>query len=256
MDLIDTHCHLTGKDSAYVEQILANARAVHVNRVICIGASEGITSAAQAVKLAESYDNIWATVGIHPHSAGDFTTVTDIESLASHPRVVAIGEVGLDYFRDWSPFDAQKVLFANSIALAKNCKKPLIIHCRDAQDDTYQMLCEHNAKEVGGVFHCYAGDAEFAKRLFDINFIVSFTGNITFKKAQAMRDTVKAIPLERMMLETDTPYMAPEPFRGKPSEPAHVYQVAHVVSQVHQRSIEEVAEQTTKNAVRLFRLTP
>ena len=253
MDLIDTHCHLTGKDANHVEMVLANARAVNVTRVICIGASVGITSATEAVALAEKHNNIWATIGIHPHDAGQFRNLDQIAHLASHPRVVAIGETGLDYFRDWSPFPAQKELFANSIALARRVKKPLVIHCREAQEDTYQMLCEHNAKDVGGVFHCYAGDAEFAKRLLDINFIVSFTGNITFKKADSIRETARQIPLDYIMLETDTPYMAPEPFRGKPSEPAHVYQIAFCMAELHKVTIEEVAKVTSDNARSLFR---
>lgn len=160
----------------------------------------------------------------------------------------------MDYFRDWSPISAQKKLFANSIALARQVKKPLVIHCREAQDDTYQMLCEHNAKDVGGVFHCYAGDSEFAKRLLDINFIVSFTGNMTFKKADSIREAARQIPLEYIMLETDTPYMAPEPFRGKQSEPAHVYQIAYRLAELHKVTIEEVARITTANAKRLFGL--
>ena len=253
MELCDTHCHLPALELP-LEELFANATAGSVTRIICIGASEGIITAPQAVELATNHSNVWATVGIHPHDAKNFTELSAVAELANHPRVVAIGETGLDYFRDLSPKDRQLELFRNSIHLAKRVKKPLVIHCRDAEQDTVRILREERAEEVGGVFHCYSGDEEMAKELSSIGFLVSFTGTITFKKADRIREIVRAIPLEQIMVETDAPYMAPEPFRGGPSEPMHVYQIALKIAEVKGISLEQVAEQTTANAIRLFGL--
>lgn len=254
MELIDTHCHLTGKSDEEIAEIVQRAAACDVTRFIYIGASQGVESAAHAADIAEKFPSIWASVGVHPHDAGDYQSLELIESLLSHPRVVAIGETGLDYFRDWAPVPEQKLLFANTIAVAKNCKKPLIVHCRQAADDTLAILKANNAHEVGGVFHCYSEDAEYAKKLADINFRVSFTGNITFKSAVALREAVANIPLSQIMLETDSPYMAPEPFRGKTCEPMYVKIIAEMVAEVKKLSLEEVARETTKNAEEFYRL--
>lgn len=252
MELIDTHCHLISLAPRALEDVFENAARHSVQKFVNIGVVSKDRSAHEAVALADKYEFVWTTVGVHPHDALDFSDLETFEALATHEKVVAIGETGLDFFKRWSPFDAQERLFRNSIAFAKNCNKPLVIHCRDAEEKTLQVLKEESAEKVGGVFHCFAGDAEFAKKIFDLNFIVSFTGNITFKKAEAMRKTVSEIPLERMMVETDCPYMAPEPFRGKPSEPAHVYQIAKKIAEVKGVSIEEVARVTTASAKRLF----
>jgi TatD DNase family protein len=254
MNLIDTHCHLTGLQEVELNQLLSNARTKNVNRFICIGASKGIESASQAVAIAEADKDVFASVGVHPHDAGSYTDLSAIEHLIASHRVVAIGETGLDFFRDWAPRENQFELFKNTILIAKKYQKRLIIHCRDAREETYRMLVEHDAGSVGGVFHCYSEDAQFAAKLREINFLVSFTGNITFKKAEAIRDTVKNIPLEQMMLETDCPYMAPEPFRGKPSEPMHVYNVAEMIAKVKGVSLEEVAARTTLTAENFFNL--
>ncbi len=237
-----------------LDQVMADAADAGVTRMVCVGAAEGIRSAHAAIELAETHDHVWASVGVHPHDATDFTQISDIEQLAAHPRVVAIGETGLDFFRDWAPFENQRKLFDASIAWAKNCQKPLIIHCRDAHEETLSTLKRLKAEKVGGVFHCYAEDEEFAKQLADINFLVSLTGIITFKNATKLRDAVAKIPLEQIMLETDCPYMAPEPFRGKPSEPAHVRQIAEKVAEVKNLSLEEVAEVTNNTVNRFFSL--
>ncbi len=254
MELIDTHCHLTALKHVSPRDALGNAAAHCVTRVICVGAVEDTRSAFAALELAQQFTNVWASVGIHPHDAGSFTSVEKLEELAAHPRVVAIGETGLDFYRDWSPRENQKLLFINTIALAKSCGKPLIIHCRDALEETIALLVEHKAEEIGGVFHCYAGNAEFAKRLRGINFLVSFPGSVTFRKAHAVREAAAAIPLDQIMLETDCPYMAPEPFRGKPSEPAHVRNIAQKLAELRGITLDEVAAQTTANAVSMFRL--
>jgi TatD DNase family protein len=254
MQLIDTHCHLTSLEHQPLDTILANANRCGVNRFVCIGASDGIASAAAAVALAAEHDSIWASIGIHPHDAGDYQTLDLLTPLFEHPCVRAIGETGLDFFRDWAPVEAQRTLFRASIETAISIKKPLIIHCRDAATETLQTLIDLKAEQVGGVFHCYAEDATFAKKLRDINFLVSFTGNLTFKKAHALREAAAAIPLEQIMLETDCPYMAPEPFRGSPSEPMHVYQIALKLAEIKGITLEEVAKRTSSNAERFFGL--
>jgi TatD DNase family protein len=254
MELIDTHCHLTGKTRDYLEQVIENAENANVKRMVCIGASGGVESAGLAVELSENYSNIWATIGIHPHDAGDWTSVKEIEQFADHPRVVAIGETGLDFFRDWAPKENQVKLFENTIALARDIKKPLVIHCREARKETFAILKEQKADLIGGVFHCYSEDAEFAKRLLDFNFKVSLTGSLTFKKALALQETAKVIPLTQIMLETDTPYMAPEPYRGGESEPAHVREVAVMLAALKAISVEEVAEATTNTALEFFKI--
>jgi TatD DNase family protein len=254
MDLIDTHSHLFALDQP-VEDVVKRAVSAGVTRMLCVGSSVGVTSAAEAVSIAEAFDNVWATVGIHPHSAGDYEVLDDLEQYMGHPKVVAFGETGLDFFRDWSPFDAQERLFRNSIAFALNHRMPIVIHCRDAKNEALSILKEMKAHEVGGVFHCYVEDAQFAKELEQIGFMVSFTGVLTFANATALREAAKAIPLEQIMLETDCPYMAPVPYRGKPSEPMHVLQIAQKIAQIKEIEVEQVAKQTTQNAVDLFRLT-
>lgn len=254
MQLIDTHCHLTDKNAGYIEAITERAANCSVTRFICIGASEGSGSARQAIALAEKYPHIWATIGIHPHDADNFQNVDEIKNLAQHPKVVAIGETGLDYFRDWAKKENQLALFKAQIALAKEVKKPLVIHSREAASDCLEILKQESAHLVGGVYHCYAEDADYAKKIRELNFLVSFTGNVTFKKASNIQSAAKEIPLSQIMLETDAPYMAPEPFRGKESEPMHVYQVATKIAELKNQTLEEVARITTENALRLFGL--
>ncbi len=260
ISLIDTHCHLDVLEQAPVQEILERARKAFVRRAITIGAGNGYTSPERAVELAEAYPNVFAVVGIHPQEAGKFEDLERLRPLLLHPKVVALGETGLDFYRDWAPEDKQREVFERSIILAKEIGKPIVIHCRDvtgsnrAADSILQTLRNLHAEEVGGVFHCYPMDAEFAAKLREINFLVSFPGVLTFKSAHALRETAKKIPLEQIMLETDAPYMAPEPYRGKPSEPAHVLAIAEKLAEVKGLRLEEIARQTSFNAERLFRL--
>lgn len=259
MQLIDTHCHLTEHSEADVSDILQRAVQAEVTHAICVGAGYGVESAPKAVSLAEKFDNLYATVGIHPHDASDDYLQIDkslesISALAEHEKVVAIGETGLDFFRDWSPFDAQEYLFRKTIALAKNVNKPLVIHCRDAREDTLRILIQEDAHTVGGVFHCYSEDLDFSKRIADLGFIVSFTGVVTFRKAETLRELIKALPVDGFMLETDAPYMAPEPYRGKASEPAHVRIIAEKVASIKQISLQELATITTRTTKQIFQL--
>ena len=252
MNLVDTHCHLNSLDHAPVGGIIAAAHDAGVTKMICIGASKGNTSTPEAVALAENYPSVYATVGIHPHDAGSFSDLSSLAEFSKHPRVVAVGETGLDFFKDWAPRDGQYQLFEASVALAKEIGKPIIIHCRAAEEETLEVLKRTNARDVGGVFHCFAQNAELAKQLAEINFLVSVPGILTFKNAHALREEIRKIPLEQIMLETDCPYMAPEPHRGKPSEPKHVLEIAKVLAGVKEVSLEKIAEQTSANANRLF----
>lgn len=252
IDLVDTHCHMTDLADDEVEAQIARAKASCVNRMICIGVGETIASAKRAVELATKHEEVFASVGIHPHDAKAGAEISHYESLACEKKVVAIGESGLDYFRDWSPFEEQRRVFRDTISFARNIKKPLIIHSRNAREETLQTLIECKAHEVGGVFHCYSEDIEFAKKVLDINFAISFTGVVTFKNASALREVVAFLPEDRFMLETDAPYMAPEPFRGQKSEPAHVYNIAQKVAQVRGVDLEKISEITSATAKRIF----
>lgn len=253
IDLIDTHCHLGALTAEEADRVVNDAKLASVNRMVCIGAGDGADSARHSVALAERNPAVWASVGIHPHDA-DKAQLSEVASLLTHPRVVALGECGLDYFRDWSPVEDQRRLFRESITLAHQFGKKLIIHCRAAEDETLTTLREMEADKIGGVFHCFSGDVSFAERVLEIGFHISITGTVTFKNAEKLRDVVRFVPLDRLMLETDTPYMAPEPYRGTPSEPKHVFEIARKVAMVRDDSIANIAAQTTANAVRFFGL--
>ncbi len=254
-EIIDSHVHLDFEDfQPDFAEVLTRAKTAGVIGMVSIGSSSGFESAENAIKLSERYPNIWATAGIHPHAAATEFDPAKLKALASHPRVVAIGETGLDYFRDWSPKEAQEKWFRAQIALAKELNKPLIIHSRSAGEDCFRILSETDAASVGGVFHCFSEDATFAARLSTINFLVSFPGTITFKKNEALREIVKAIPLEQMMVETDGPYMAPEPNRGKRCESAFVIDTAKMVAKVKGISFEECAAALTATTRRFFKI--
>lgn len=252
MELVDTHCHLTVFERQELLGVFERATEAGVGRMICVGATDGVRGAEGSCLLAEEFERVWATVGIHPHDAGSYQDLSLVAPLFLNPKVVAVGETGLDFFRDWAPREAQFELFRASIQMAHQLRKPLVIHCRDAEEDTLRVLREEGGDRLGGVFHCFSGDTEFAKHVLDLNFHLSFTGNVTFKKAEALREVIRFAPLDRMMVETDTPYMAPEPFRGKPSEPKHVRQVAGILASIKAIPLEEVARITTENAERLF----
>ena len=255
MELFDTHCHLDAEAfDVDRDAVIERARAAGVTRLVCIGASAGVASARRAVDLATKHPSIWATAGLHPHDADDTTGLETLQELAAHPRVVGIGETGLDYHYSFAQHENQKRWFRDQIRLARAVRKPIVIHCRNAAEDTIRILIEEEAREVGGVFHCYGENAEFARRLFEINFIVSFPGILTFKKSVEMRDTARSIPLEKILLETDAPFLAPEPFRGKRCESAFMVHTAAVLAELHGRSVEQVAAITTANALRFFRI--
>ncbi len=253
--LIDTHTHLDADDfDPDREDVIKRAQAAGVAAFITIGAGSGMQSAENAVALSERYNFIWCSVGIHPNDAGKPYDLKRIKELASHPRVLAIGESGLDYFRDWATKEEQFRAFEAQIGIALDLNKPIIIHSREAGQDCLDLLIKMDAKRTGGVFHCYSEDAAFATRLAQINFMVSVPGNITFKKSEQFREAISAIPLSQIMLETDAPYLAPEPNRGKRCESAMMVETAKMVARVKGLSLEEVAAATTANAKRFFKI--
>lgn len=255
IELIDTHAHLQGEEfDEDRDLVLQRARDAGIKKIIIIGSSRGWDSAHQAIELVAKYDFLWAAIGIHPNSAETPFDAEKLRILARSPKVVALGESGLDYFRHPESAELQKKWLREHIAVAKEVHKPIIIHSRDAGADCLQILKEESAAKAGGVFHCFAENAEFAKKLADINFSVSFPGIATFKTAESLRETIRSIPLEQIMLETDSPYLAPVPYRGKRCESAFMVETAKIIAQVKDISLEELATFTTANAERLFRL--
>jgi TatD DNase family protein len=253
-EIIDSHLHLDAEAfNEDREACIERALAAGVTTLISIGAGYGgLSSAYKAIELAEKYPFIWATVGVHPHDADDSFDPQELERLARHPKVVAIGETGLDFFKNLSAPDRQYEAFKTQIEIARSVGKPLVIHSRNAGEECMRVLQEGNAGDVGGVFHCYAEDAAFAARLWTLGFYVSFPGTLTFKKADDVRAICAEIPLEQILIETDSPYMAPEPFRGKRCEPAFVAETAKKLAAVKGISLEEVAVATRDNTRRLF----
>jgi len=255
LNLIDTHAHLDAKDfDIDREEVISRAVEAGVKRLITIGAGYGIESAARAVAIAEKYSFIWATVGIHPQDANHIEEMNAVVTLATHEKVVAIGETGLDFFRDYAPHEVQKDCFRQQIQIARTVGKPLVIHSRSAGDECLAILKDTNARDVGGVFHCFEGDASYAKKLLDINFKVSFPGIVTFKNAKNVHAAVKGIPLEQMFLETDAPYLAPVPYRGKRCESAYIIETAKAIAEIKGIDVSEVIDTTSRNAVEFFKL--
>lgn len=253
LELIDTHCHLDMPEfDADREACIHRAVAAGVTRMITIGTRGGLEGARAAIELAERYPMVWATVGVHPHRAAESIDPAELERVARHPKVVAIGETGLDFFRDWAPKDKQHEAFIMQIEVAKRVQKPLVIHSRDAGQDVLRVLVEHGAKDVGGVFHCFSEDVAFASKLGEIGFKISFPGQLTFKKAEQVRSVCEQLPLEQIMVETDAPFLAPEPHRGKRCEPSFVVETARRLATIKGVSLEELAHVTTSNALSLF----
>lgn len=253
--IIDTHAHL---DAEVFEEdrkeVIQRAFDAGISRIVNIGATDGWQGAHRSIALANEYEEIFCSVGIHPHDSTQEFDLDTLRELARHPKVRAIGETGLDFFRDWAPVDRQREWFRLQIELAKELGQPIIIHSRDAGAECLKTLQEKGAEAVGGVFHCYSEDANFAAALREINFLISFPGTLTFPKAETVREAAREIPLEQIMLETDSPYIAPVPYRGKRCESAYVVETAKALATVKEVTLEEIAEQTSANAVKFFRL--
>jgi len=259
MELIDSHAHID--DSRFDEDreaMLVRARDAGVTTLLAIGTGPGAHKLDAAMPFADAYEWIYTTVGIHPHEARDVTAahLDELARLAQHPKVIAWGEIGLDYFYDHSPRDVQERVFRAQMELARVAKLPIIIHCRDAWDDCLRVMEEvWRPTGLGGILHCFTSTLEDARRGMEMGFLISFAGNSTYPKTQNLRDVAKALPLENILIETDAPYLAPLPYRGKRNEPAYVAEVARMLASVRDLAAEEFAARTAGNFRRFFRLS-
>lgn len=255
--LIDAHCHLDmDRFAADRDAVLARAHAVGVSRLVTIGASGTMQANHDALALAARHANVFATVGVHPHAARSLSqeVIEEIGRLARAPKVVGIGETGLDYYYDNSPRPLQQDAFRRLIALARALRLPLVVHVRDAYDEAAAILRAEKATEVGGVIHCFSADRPAARAFLDLGFDLSFSGIITFKNADELRAVASMVPADRFMVETDAPFLAPIPHRGKRNEPAYVLFTAATIAAVRQQSLEEIATLSRQNTERRFRL--
>ncbi len=251
--LFDTHAHLNAdqfEDDR--EEVIQRALDEGVSHIVVVGFDRKTIHGA--LELAEQYDFIYAAVGWHPVDAIDMTEedLKWLEELSDHPKVVALGEMGLDYHWDKSPKEVQKEVFRKQINLAKKVKLPIVIHNREATEDVVSILEEENAGEVGGIMHCYSGSLEIAKRCMDMNFYISFGGPVTFKNAKRPKEVAAEIPMDRLLIETDCPFLSPHPLRGKRNESSYVKYIAEQIADLKGISVEELAQKTSDNAFRLF----
>jgi TatD DNase family protein len=262
---VDSHAHLEGKQfAADREQVIARAREAGVTNIVAIGNGDGPSNFDCGIQLAEEYDFIYATIGIHPHEASqaDQVAYDRMEQLARHPKIIAWGEIGLDYFYDHSPREIQKEVFTRQMELAAAAKLPIVIHCRpsdgseNAWDDCLGLIHDQWAPHgLGGILHCFTGNWPQAKRALDMGFMISFAGNLTFPKAQQIREAALEVPLDRMLIETDSPYLAPVPHRGKRNEPAFVIETARKLGELRNIPLDEVGDRTSRNFCNFFKLT-
>lgn len=252
---IDSHCHLDRIDlkpynddfAAFVEQ----ARSQQIQHMLCIAID--LESYPDMLALVEPYDDISLSVGVHPNvTEGREPTVDELMQLASHPKIIAIGETGLDYFHSKGDLEWQHQRFKNHITVAKNLKKPLIIHTREAGHDSLDVLRAAGADQVGGIIHCFTEDWAYAAKALDLNFYISFSGIVTFKNALAIKEVAQKVPAERFLIETDSPYLAPVPYRGKPNYPTYVRHVAEHIAELRNTTVEAIAEQSSSNFINLF----
>jgi TatD DNase family protein len=254
MPFVDSHCHLNFPELAEnITDVLAQMRHNDVVSALCV--SVNLADFPQVLVLAEQNPNIYASVGVHPDYEGvEEPDVARLLELSRHPKVVAIGETGLDYFRLKGDLEWQRTRFRNHIRAARECGKPLIIHTREAAADTLRIMAEEGAAEAGGVMHCFTETWEVAEAALAMGFYISFSGIVTFKSAKQIKDVAQRVPLERILIETDAPYLAPVPHRGKLNQPSYVKHVAEEIASLRGISIDEVGQRTTENFMRLFRL--
>jgi TatD DNase family protein len=258
VQLVDSHAHIDFPQFADDrEAMFERARAAGVEMLLAIGTGPGPEKLDAAIPFAEQHDWIYASIGVHPHEAKDVTPqhLERLMQLAEHPKVIAWGEIGLDYFYDHSPRDVQDRVFRDQLALAEQAKLPIVIHCRDAWTDTLKVLEEvWKPTRLGGILHCFTSTLEDAQRGLDMGFLISFAGNSTYPKASNLRDVAKDLPLEKILIETDAPFLAPQGYRGKRNEPAYVGEVAKAIASVRNLATEEVASATAANFRSFFHL--
>jgi TatD DNase family protein len=251
-DLFDTHAHLHFPEfAADLDAVLGRAHAAGVRRMLTIGTE--VESSRAAIALAERRPDVWAAVGVHPHDAGDVddAALNEIERLAGEPRVVAIGEIGLDYFRDLSPRPAQADVFRRLLALARRVGKPVLIHCRDAHADVLGILGEERLPR-GGIMHCFSGDVEIARRCLDLGLTISLAGPVTYPNARALPAVARFVPVDRLVVETDCPFLPPQGYRGQRNEPAYLALTAARVAELRGEALPDLAARLTANACALF----
>jgi TatD DNase family protein len=251
--LVDSHCHLNFPE--LFANLPAIKQAMHDNEVghaLCISVT--LPDFPQVLALAETNDDFYASVGVHPDYENiEEPTVEGLLALASHPKIIAIGETGLDYFRLTGDLEWQRTRFRTHIRAAIACGKPLVIHTRNAAEDTLRIMREENAQQVGGVMHCFTESFDVAMQAMELGFYISFSGIVTFKNALAIKDVAKQVPLNRMLVETDSPYLAPIPYRGKTNQPSYVKHVAEEIAKLRGISFDEISASTTENFFRLFK---
>lgn len=259
MILSDSHCHLHMLDLAEfkneLDGVIRSASESQVGYLLCVGTK--ISDSEEIIKIANQYPRVSASVGLHPNeTVAVEPTIEELVQLAKHPKVVAIGETGLDYYRTEEKQPWQIERFRNHIAAARLSKKPIIIHTRAARSDTLSILKEENADKIGGVFHCFTEDWETARAGLDLGFYISFSGIVTFKNATDLQEVAKKVPIDRLLIETDAPFLAPVPHRGKMNHPALVRYVAEFIATLRGTSLEAIAQKTTENYLRLFEVKP
>ncbi len=258
MEIIDSHAHLEFEQfNEDRDAVLQRARDAGLTTILAIGGAGGPDELDSAIPFAETHDWIYATAGIHPHEAKLATEAhfRHLEELTRHPRVIACGEIGLDYFYDHSPREVQQEVFRRQLAIAREAKLPIVIHCRDAWPGCIDILeSDWRASGLGGIFHCFTGNLDDAQRGIEMGFLVSFAANITYPKMQPLRDVACKLPLDRILTETDSPFLPPQPLRGKRNEPANVVEVARTLATVRNLNPEEVARVTAQNFLRFFHL--
>ncbi len=249
---IDSHCHLDFPDLAQnIDSVLSTMRANEVGYGLCIGVT--LRDFPKVLAVAEAHDNLYATVGIHPDYEDEVeTSVAELVGLAANPKVIGIGETGLDYYRLKGDLEWQRERFRIHIRAAIAAGLPLIVHTREAAADTLEIMREENASQVGGVMHCFTESWDVAQAAMEMGFYISFSGIVTFKNALALKELAQLVPMERMLIETDSPYLAPVPFRGKTNQPGYVKHVAEEIARLRGISIEEVGAATSANFFRLF----
>ena len=259
MKFIDSHCHIDGEAfDADRDEVVESARAAGVAAMLVVGTGNPHDGEiARAVAVAERYANVYASVGVHPHDAklyDDAAEAALVSLVESSKKVIAWGEIGLDFYYDHSPRDVQREVFRRQIRTARELNLPIIIHSRDADDETVAILTEEcSYAGFRGIMHCFGGTAEMARALMDINFMISFAGNVTFKKAENLRDAARVVPLERLLIETDCPFLTPIPFRGKRNEPKYVVETARFLAEFYGVELETLANRTTQNFLDFFK---
>lgn len=249
--LVDSHCHLQMLDpSEPTEAVLARAAEAGVQH--CLTVAVSLADSARTLALAQKFPQVSASVGAHPSDDGPEPTAAELVQLAQSPHAVAVGETGLDYHYNKGDLEWQRERFRQHIRAAREVGKPLIVHTRDAREDTVRILREEKAHEAGGVMHCFTEDYDMAARCLDMGFYISFSGIVTFRNAESLREVARRVPLERMLIETDSPFLAPVPHRGKPNQPALVRHVAEKIAELRELPVEEIGRITTENFFRLF----